>query len=184
MEGMCTEIAEAQSRVGQVEAASQKLFLLPELSAMQKISATDLSVKVDVPPGHSFVGADFFKALAENVAKDAGLKDPAADFMTVEFPATEYVKHVFFMLKEAKEQLEKSELTLKRSQAKLEKLRDMEARRMKRSEKAMKTREQKLDGRDRKLSKRNFVNRMRNMVKRPRKIREEDKAWSKEAGLP
>lgn len=180
MEGKYTEIAEAQSRIDQVEAFSQKLFLLPELSAMQKISATDLSVKVDVPPDHSFVGADFFKVLAQNVAKDAELKAPDEDCMTVEFPATEFAKHVFFMLKEAREKLGKSELTLKRSQAKLEKLRDTEVRRMQRTEKAMKTRMGKLEGKERKLSKRNFVNRMRNMVKRPRKVREEDKAWSKE----
>ena len=55
---------------------------------------------------------------------------------------------------------------------------------MQRTEKAMKTRMGKVEEKDRKLSKRNFINRMRNMVKRPRKVREEDKAWSKEAGLP
>ena len=94
MEGTYTQIAEAQSRVDQVQAFSQKLFLLPELSAMQNISATALSVKVEVPPDHQFVGPDFFKVLARNVAKDADSKTPDAECMTQEFPATEYVKHV------------------------------------------------------------------------------------------
>ena len=186
MASACSEVSDARRAVEEVRNFTQKMLQLPQLHRNESMTAQALGDAIGVPDGHQICNEDFYKSLAQKVARDvqptSGLADNSLMALETFFPASEFLKQGFFRLKELEEALGKQEAKHLGLQKKYQRVKDKLARRKELTGKVFKTREKAAADKQAKLSKRNFMNRMRNKVRKTKKIREMDDTWNVEAG--